>query len=71
VGKPATRIGLYGRQSLTSLNATKLATKMAYDMAQVKPGDIDLAEVHDCFTFAELMLMRTWASARLANLEIR
>jgi len=54
-GQASDTIGLYERKSLTSLNATKLATKMAYDMAHVKPGDIDLAEVHDCFTFAELM----------------
>jgi acetyl-CoA C-acetyltransferase len=48
-------IGLYERKSLTSLNATRLAAKTAYDMAQLKPKDIGLAEVHDCFTFAELM----------------
>ena len=48
-------IGLYERKSLTSLHATKLAAKTAYDMAQLKPKDIELAEVHDCFTFAELM----------------
>jgi acetyl-CoA C-acetyltransferase len=48
-------IGLYERKSLTSLNATKLAAKTAYEMAQLKPEDMDLAEVHDCFTFAELM----------------
>jgi acetyl-CoA C-acetyltransferase len=48
-------IGLYERRSLTSLYATRLAAKTAYDMAQLKPTDIGLAEVHDCFTFAELM----------------
>jgi acetyl-CoA C-acetyltransferase len=48
-------IGLYERKSLTSLNATRLAAKTAFDMAQLKPEDIGLAEVHDCFTFAELM----------------
>jgi acetyl-CoA C-acetyltransferase len=48
-------IGLYERKSLTSLNATRLAAKTAYDMAQLKPEDIGLAEVHDCFTIAELM----------------
>jgi acetyl-CoA C-acetyltransferase len=48
-------IGLYERKSLTSLNATKIAAKTAYDMAQLKPKEIELAEVHDCFTFAELM----------------
>ena len=54
-GQATDTIGLYQRQSLTSLNATKLAAKTAYEMANVKPLDIDLAEVHDCFTFAELM----------------
>ncbi len=48
-------IGLYERKSLTSINATRLAAKTAYDMAQLKPEDVGLAEVHDCFTIAELM----------------
>ncbi len=54
-GQASDTIGLYQRQSLTSLNATKLAAKTAYELANVKPRDVDLAEVHDCFTFAELM----------------
>ena len=54
-GQASYTIGLYERKSLTSLNATKLAAKIAYDMACVKPSDIELAEVHDCFTSAELM----------------
>ncbi len=54
-GQATDTIGLYQRQSLTSLNATKLAAKTAYEMAKVKPEDIELAEVHDCFTIAELM----------------
>jgi acetyl-CoA C-acetyltransferase len=54
-GQASDTIGLYERQSLTSLNATKLAAKAAYEMANAKPQDIELAEVHDCFTFAELM----------------
>jgi acetyl-CoA C-acetyltransferase len=54
-GQASDTIGLYERKSLTSLNATKLAAKTAYDMACVKPSEIQLAEVHDCFTSAELM----------------
>ena len=54
-GQASDTIALHQRRSLTSLNATKLAAKTAYKMAAVKPMDIDVAEVHDCFTFAELM----------------
>jgi acetyl-CoA C-acetyltransferase len=54
-GQASDTIGLYERKSLTSLNATKLAAKMAYEMADVRPEQINLAEVHDCFTSAELM----------------
>jgi acetyl-CoA C-acetyltransferase len=54
-GQASDSIGLYQRKSLTSLNATKLAAKTAYEMANTKPEDMDLAELHDCFTFAELM----------------
>jgi acetyl-CoA C-acetyltransferase len=54
-GQASDTIGLYERQSLTSLLAAKLAAKTAYDMAQVKPDAIDVAEVHDCFTIAELI----------------
>lgn len=54
-GQAGDTIGLYERQSLTSLNATKLAAKQAYEMANVKAEDLNLAEVHDCFTIAELI----------------
>ena len=54
-GQASDTIGLYERKSLTSLNATKLAAKTAYEMADAKPKDIHLAEVHDCFTIAELI----------------
>jgi len=54
-GQASDTIGLYQRKSLTSLGATRLASRKAYEMAQVTPQQVDLAEVHDCFTFAELM----------------
>jgi acetyl-CoA C-acetyltransferase len=54
-GQASDTIGLYERQTLTSLLAAKLAAKTAYEMAAVTPDDIDVAEVHDCFTIAELM----------------
>jgi acetyl-CoA C-acetyltransferase len=54
-GQASDTIGLYERKSLTSLQAAKTAAKTAYDMAAVKPADVQVAEVHDCFTFVELM----------------
>ena len=54
-GQASDTIGLYERKSFTSLAAAKIAAKKAYDMANVKPEDIDVAEVHDCFTIAELI----------------
>jgi acetyl-CoA C-acetyltransferase len=55
MGQASDTIGLYERQSLTSLKAAKLAAQKAYQMAHATPDDIDLAEVHDCFTIAEII----------------
>ena len=54
-GQASDTIGLYERKSLTSLQSAKLAAKDAYEMAALKPQDINAAEVHDCFSFVELM----------------
>jgi len=54
-GQASDTIGLYERQNLTSLNAGKLAGEQAYKMAGVTSQDIDVAEVHDCFTIAEIV----------------
>ncbi len=48
-------ISLAARADLTELAAVRLAAERAYAMAGRGPGDIDLAEVHDCFTIAEIM----------------
>jgi acetyl-CoA C-acetyltransferase len=54
-GQASDTIGMYERERFTSLMAAKLAAEKAYEMADVKPGDIDVAEVHDCFTIAEII----------------
>ena len=54
-GQASDSIGMYERENLTSLTAAKIAAKQAYEMAEVKPEDIDVAEVHDCFTIAEII----------------
>ena len=54
-GQASDTIGLYERTVLTSLNAGKLAGEQAYKMAGVTSEDIEVAEVHDCFTIAEIV----------------
>ncbi|MBI2907273.1 MAG: hypothetical protein HYX92_06415 [Chloroflexi bacterium] len=46
---------LHERADLTSIGAARLAAQQAYDMAGVRPVDIRIAEVHDCFTIAEIV----------------
>ena len=51
----ASDMALHDRDDLTALTAAKLAGQQAYDMAGVGPDDIKIAEVHDCFTIAEII----------------
>jgi len=48
-------ISLSARKSLTEIAATRIAAQKAYKDAKVTPKDIDVVEVHDCFTIAEIM----------------
>jgi len=40
---------------LTTFTCTVEAARQAYKMARVEPKDIDVAEVHDCFTITEII----------------
>jgi acetyl-CoA C-acetyltransferase len=51
----ASDVALHDRTELTTLRAARLAGQQAYEMAGVSPSDIDVAEVHDCFTPAEVI----------------
>ena len=55
VGSGSASLTMTGRDALDGLNCARVAAKKAYEMAGVGPQDIDVAEVHDCFTIAELM----------------
>lgn len=54
-GQASDTIGLYERESFTSLAASRIAAKQAYEMAGMTPEGVNLAEVHDCFTIAEII----------------
>ncbi len=55
VGAASESVNLAGRDLFTGLSVARRAAKEAYDMAGVGPSDIKVAEVHDCFTIAEMM----------------
>ena len=48
-------ISLHNRKSLTTIPSTIFAAKKAYDMANLTPKDMDMAEVHDCFSINGLI----------------
>jgi acetyl-CoA acyltransferase len=47
---------LYEDGDLTQLHTTALAARKAYAAAGVSAADVQLAEVHDCFTVTELLM---------------
>jgi acetyl-CoA C-acetyltransferase len=50
-------LGLSAREHLTTLHATVSAATKAYKDAHITPGEIQVAEIHDCFTIAEIMAL--------------
>jgi acetyl-CoA C-acetyltransferase len=49
--------GMHDRSTLTGLPATRAAARAAFRQAGIEPARVDFAEVHDCFTIAELMAL--------------
>jgi len=45
----------HAKKDLTSFEATRAAAQEAYEMSGLKPEDIQFAEVHDCFSMAEIV----------------
>ncbi len=53
-GQGSDSLALHGRRDICTLDATVHAAKTAYKQAGITSKDIDFAEVHDCFTIAEI-----------------
>ena len=50
-------LALDQKQDITTFPAVRRAAEKAYQMAGVGPADIQLAELHDCFTIAEIIAL--------------
>ncbi|MGB5748105.1 MAG: acetyl-CoA acetyltransferase [Desulfobacterales bacterium] len=55
LGAASTSVNLAGRDLFSGLTVAREAGRQAYEMAGITAQDIDVAEVHDCFTIAEMM----------------
>ncbi len=55
LGAATDTMSMSGRESLTGLRCAQEAGKQAYQMAGIGAQDIDVAEVHDCFTISEIL----------------
>ena len=58
-GQGTDRMALGDREHLARTPAADAAADAAYADAGVEPGDVDVAEVHDCFTIAEVLALES------------
>ncbi len=55
ISQASDNVALDEKEDITTLRAVKISSEKAYKMAGVQPSDIQFAEVHDCFTIAEIL----------------
>jgi acetyl-CoA C-acetyltransferase len=54
-GRGGSQAAVQGRKDISTIPGTVIAANQAYQMAGILPKDVDFAEVHDCFTIAEII----------------
>jgi acetyl-CoA C-acetyltransferase len=64
LGAASNSVNLAGRDLFTGLSVAQQAAEQAYTMAGITAKDVDVAEVHDCFTIAEMMAYENLGFAR-------
>ncbi len=55
IAQTSDQVALDAKEDITTFRAVRMAGERAYKMADVTPGDIQFAELHDCFTIAEII----------------
>lgn len=55
ISQASDNVALDEKEDITTLRAVKISAEKAYKMAGMQPDDIQFAEVHDCFTIAEIV----------------
>jgi acetyl-CoA C-acetyltransferase len=55
IGAASAPVNMAGRTNFAGLDVADIAGKQAYKMAGITPKNVNVAEVHDCFTIAEMM----------------
>ncbi len=55
LGAASASVNMSGRDQFTGLAVAQQASDQAYKMAGITPKDVDVAEVHDCFTVSEIL----------------
>jgi len=56
-GQASDTLSLHDRKDICTMEATKVAAKRAFDMANVTHKDVQVAEVHDNFTISEILAL--------------
>jgi len=64
LGSATAPVNMAGRESFYTLPAATEAARQAYKMAGLQPKDINVAEVHDCFTIAEILAYESLGFAK-------
>jgi acetyl-CoA C-acetyltransferase len=55
IAQTSDQVALDAKDDITTFRAVRTAGEKAYQMAGVTPRDIEFAELHDCFTIAEII----------------
>jgi len=60
-------LALHDRRSLSRMDASIRAGRKAYRQANIRPDDVDFAEIHDCFSIAEIMAIEALGFCKLGD----